>query len=377
MSERSQLDYLGKIELPKKILDEIEEVSKELKLNRKQKEKLIEEVKKEYLKSCFEAGEAIGLLAAQSISEPATQMTMRTYHFAGIAGIKVTLGLPRLIEIFDAKKEPETPSMTIYLKKEFNTRDKARKIAKMIIEKKMERFIDKTIIKLETGTIELEPSDKRKMNTLARIIEENLKNVKVKIKKKTIEVIPRKELDVVELRKLREKILGLHVEGIKGIENAIVRREGNEWIITTIGSNLKDVMELPQVNWKKVRTNNIHETAKVLGIEAARNLIIEEASKTLQEQGLDVDIRHVMLVADIMTFYGKVLPIGRYGIAGRKTSVLSRAAFEETVKHLVRASIRGEVDAFKGIFENVMIGKVAPVGTGMFELITTLTKEKL
>ncbi|OYT42538.1 MAG: hypothetical protein B6U78_00955 [Candidatus Aenigmarchaeota archaeon ex4484_224] len=104
--------------------------------------------------------------------------------------------------------------------------------------------------------------------------------------------------------------------------------------------------------------------------------MIREASKTLQEQGLDVDLRHLILVADIMTFYGKVMPIGRYGIAGRKKSVLSRALFEETIKHLIRASIRGEVEDFSGIFENVMIGKVAPVGTGMIELVVKTKKEE-
>ena len=133
---------------------------------------------------------------------------------------------------------------------------------------------------------------------------------------------------------------------------------------------------MKEVDGRKTVTNNIHEVARVLGIEAARNLIIEEASKTLQEQGLDVDIRHVMLVADIMTFTGKVLPIGRYGVAGRKTSVLSRAAFEETIKHLIRASVRNEVDNFQGIFENVMVGQVVPVGTVSFELIAKFGEEE-
>jgi len=113
-----------------------------------------------------------------------------------------------------------------------------------------------------------------------------------------------------------------------------------------------------------------------LGIEAARNLIIKEAIKTLQEQGLDVDARHIILVADIMTSTGKIQSIGRYGVAGAQTSILARAAFEETVKHLVKASIRNEVDEFKGIFENVMIGQVIPAGTGMLELIASLEEEK-
>ena len=115
MSEQSQTK--SEMGLPTILVEQIEEISKNDRLNKEKKEKLIEEVEKAYVQGRFEPGESIGIIAAQSISEPSTQMTMRTYHFAGTAGIKVTYGLPRLIEIFDAKKEPETPMMTIYLKK--------------------------------------------------------------------------------------------------------------------------------------------------------------------------------------------------------------------------------------------------------------------
>ncbi|MCD6371659.1 MAG: DNA-directed RNA polymerase subunit A'' [Candidatus Aenigmarchaeota archaeon] len=375
MSGQSQKDYLDKIELPKRIMNEIEEVCRRKRLSKQQREKLIREVKRVYLNSRWEPGEAIGLIAAQSISEPATQMTMRTYHFAGIAGIKVTYGLPRLIEIFDAKKELETPMMTIYLKREYNTMENARKLAEKIIEKKVKDIVEKVSLNLEAGTIEIYPRNKRDFGKISRRIKEEIKNIKVAERETFVKVIPKKELSITELQKLKQKILNLTIEGIKGILNAIVRREGDYWIINTIGSNLEGILKLKEVNETKTRTNDVHETAKVLGIEAARNLIIEEAMKTLQEQGLDVDIRHVMLVADIMTFYGKVLPIGRYGVAGRKTSILSRAAFEETIKHLVRASVKREKDDLKGIFENVMIGQVAPVGTGMVELISRWEEE--
>jgi DNA-directed RNA polymerase subunit A" len=83
-----------------------------------------------------------------------------------------------------------------------------------------------------------------------------------------------------------------------------------------------------------------------------------------------------MLVGDIMTLTGSVQSIGRYGVAGAQTSILARAAFEETIKHLVRACLRNEVDNFKGIFENVMVGQVIPSGTGMFELIAKFEEEE-
>jgi DNA-directed RNA polymerase subunit A" len=304
-----------------------------------------------------------------------THNTMRTYHFAGAAGIKVTYGLPRLIEIFDAKKEPKTPVMTIFLKKEFNNAEDAKKIAEKIVEKKVSDLMKSVSIDLTEKSIIVELLDKKRMPNVIKKLKESFSNLSVKTKEGKIVITPKKELEIKELQKLRERILDTVISGVSGVLNAVVRKEGNDWIISTLGTNLKEVLELKEIDEKRTYSNDIHEVSAVLGIEAARNVIIKEAFETLQQQGLDVDIRYIMLVADIMTFTGNIRPIGRYGVAGTKTSVLARAAFEETIKHLVRAGIRGEADKFQGIFENVMIGKVVPSGTGMFELIAKL-KEK-
>ncbi|MEM5766412.1 MAG: DNA-directed RNA polymerase subunit A'' [Candidatus Aenigmatarchaeota archaeon] len=375
MSEKLQ-NNLSEVELPKILIDEVEKTAKELKLSQEKKEKLLETVKKNFLKLMFEPGEAVGIIAAQSISEPATQMTMRTYHFAGSAGIKVTYGLPRLVEIFDAKKELETPVMEIYLKREFNNMESARDLAESIVEKRISNIVKGVSINLNENSIEIDVEDLRKLGKIAKLIKESFPEVRVKERTKTIVVSPKKESDIKELQALREKILNLHFEGIKDIKNAIVRREGEDWLINTLGSNLEEVLKMEEVDGTRTITNDIHETFKVLGIEAARNVIIKESIKTLQEQGLNVDIRHITLVGDIMTSTGRIQSIGRYGVAGSQTSILARAAFEETVKHLVRASIRNEVDEFKGIFENVMIGQVIPSGTGMIELIAKFEEEK-
>jgi DNA-directed RNA polymerase subunit A" len=366
---------LAEVELPKKIQDEIEAVVAKRRLNNAQKEKLMEEVKKSYLDGNFEPGDVFGIIAAQSISEPATQMTMRTYHFAGSAGIKVTYGLPRLIEIFDAKKRPDTPVMTIFLEGSHNNKEDARRIAEEIIEKSVEVASKKISINLSENTIDIEPLDARSTDKIASILKSKFEGMSVRARGNLVVVKTEKEIDVKDLQKIKEKVMEVKVDGLKGITNAVVRRDGEDWIINTIGSNLEGVLEMKEVDKKKTTTNDINETAKILGIEAARNLIIREALNTLQEQGLDVDIRHVMLVADIMTMTGEIRPIGRYGIAGAKTSILARAAFEETIKHLVKASIMNEVDSFNGIFENVMIGQVIPSGTGMFDLVAKFEEE--
>jgi len=376
MSNQSQENYLDSIELPAHLKKEIEKVAKKLNLSEEKIKKLEAEVKKVYLNSRFEPGEAIGIVSAQSISEPATQMTMRTYHVAGAAGIRVTYGLPRLIEIFDAKKELSSPMMTIYLKSEHNTLEKAREFAEKIVEKKVENLAKNVFINLNTGSIELELEDLRKKSSVINALKKNLKQVKVYEKENLVVVTPKEQLEIKDLQRLKRRVLEVSVSGIKGIENAIVRKEGNDWIIETLGSNLKEVLKCSEVDPKRVFSNNIYEVAEVLGIEAARNLIIREALKTMQEQALNVDKRHITLVADIMTFSGRVRPIGRYGVAGSKLSVLARAAFEETIKHLVRASIRNEEELFKGIFENVMIGQVIPSGTGMIDLIASFEREE-
>jgi len=172
----------------------------------------------------------------------------------------------------------------------------------------------------------------------------------------------------MELRKLLDKVSVHHVKGIPGIRRVLVTEEKGEWVIRTDGSNLPKVLEILGVDPSRTVTNHIHETAKTLGIEAARNVIIEEAMGVLEEQGLDVDIRHVMLVADIMTATGEVRQIGRHGISGEKASVLARAAFEITVPNIVEAAIRGESDPLRGVTENVIVGQSIPIGTGLVDL---------
>ena len=155
----------------------------------------------------------------------------------------------------------------------------------------------------------------------------------------------------------------MQISGIKGIGRVIIRKD-DEWVIHTEGSNLGDILQIPGIDKVRTTTNDIHEIETVLGIEAARQAIIDETQNTLENQGLSVDVRHIMLVADMMTSEGIVKSIGRHGISGEKSSVLARAAFEETGKHLLRASIRGEVDNLTGIIENIIIGQPIPLGTG-------------
>ncbi len=361
--------------LPKSIMQEAEKLFNERKIPESKRMEIIKRLEDAIELYKYDPGEAMGVISAQSISEPATQMTMRSYHVAGSAGIRVTLGLPRLMEIFDARRTPTTPMMTIYLDKAHQSKEAAREIATKIKEIILRELIEEDILDLLNMQFEI-VFDMKKMSALrlnkdqvVADLAKGLKDITAKTRENKVVFISKKEMNIQELRKLKFKILESHVHGVKGVLQVVVKKDENEWVLNTLGSNLKKVLAVEGVDASRTTTNDIHEIAKTLGIEAGRTVIIEEASKTLGEQGLDVDIRHIMLVADVMTTTGVIKAIGRYGVAGSKGSVLARAAFEETIKHLTSASIRGRRDKFEGIIENVMIGQVIPIGTGMFDLI--------
>jgi DNA-directed RNA polymerase subunit A" len=177
------------------------------------------------------------------------------------------------------------------------------------------------------------------------------------------------EPSLSELRRLANRVRAFPLKGVKGINRVVVKMEGDEYVVYTEGSNFREILGMPEVDSTRTVTNDIHEIAEVLGIEAARNAIINEAMKTLEEQGLEVDIRHIMLVADMMTSSGEIRQVGRHGISGEKASVLARASFEITTKHLFDACLRGEKDRLDGIIENVIAGQPIPLGTGSVELI--------
>ncbi len=358
--------------LSKKTLQEIEEYASAHRMTAEKKHRLANLVMSFYSRASYDAQEPIGVVTAQSLSEPATQMTMRTYHFAGTAGIQVTLGLPRMLEIFDARKEPRTPTMTVYIQKEHQDIDKVKKIAEQIKEIKVKDIAISTVVDLTDVVIQCR-LDQAKMKEfeidaekLPKLIK--IKNTDVKVERNTLYAYPKKS-DIRNIHKIKYTLLDMHMKGIRGVTQVVVMKENNEWVINTLGSNLKKAFEIEGVDYTRTTCNNMFEIQNLLGVEAARNVIINQAVYTMEEQGLGVDRRYIMLLADLMTAEGTIKPIGRYGISGQKASFLVRASFEETKKHLTNASITGERDDLKGTIENIMMNQVAPIGTGAYELI--------
>ncbi len=362
--------------LPRSLIGELAIKADTLKMKKTDLKKVIKKAAEQFMHNLIDPTESAGIIAAQSIGEPGTQMTMRTFHYAGVAEINVTLGLPRLIEIVDARREPSTPMMEIHVAEEIkNDRDAVEALASEI-----EMTAMNDVSTLTTDIINMEviirPHEKRmkRRGTTKEAILKSLKKMRRKAYSAIEEVEDAIHVKVgapsfIKLHALLELIQSLKVKGIDGIRRALIRMEKNGYVIYTEGSNLSKVLRLPGVDHTKTTTNNIMEIYEVLGIEAARNSIIKEASRTLGEQGLSVDVRHIMLVADLMTYDGAVRAIGRHGISGKKSSVLARAAFEITTAHLLKAGVTGEIDTLEGVAENIIVGQPVTIGTGAVELV--------
>ena len=361
--------------LPQGLLREIADKSLKNKLKTKQIEKVIDGAISQFNQNKVDATEAVGVVAAQSIGEPGTQMTMRTFHYAGVAEMNVTLGLPRLIEIVDARRVPKTPIMEVFLEPDISaSQKKALEIASQI-EAKAVSQLARITTDITNLRVIVEPDMKvlksrnLPINELAaRIKKKGRLKTKMTVENNTI-ILEEEDVSFKKLYLLEDKVSHLMVDGIGNIQRAIVRKERDEYVIFTEGSDLKAILDVPGIDPTRTNTNSIHEVAEVLGIEAARIAIANELHKTLSEQGLSVDHRHNMLVSDVMTNTGSIQAIGRHGISGAKVSVLARAAFEITSTHLLQAGLTGESDVLTGVAENIIVGQPVHLGTGAVSAI--------
>ncbi len=353
----------------------------ESKLSKEGVEKVCKKGLELYNKAKVEPGQAVGIVTAQSIGEPGTQMTLRTFHFAGIRERNVTLGLPRLIELVDARKKPVTPTMDIYLNEESKkSREKAIEVARNVLQTKVSSLITNTETDYSTEIkVNMNENRLRERGCTVDDVEAALQsNKKFKIEKlgETLTLKLVEESDAPTVITLRNKVLNTTVKGVPDVARVTLVQKDEEWVIQTTGSNLPKVLEVSGIDKQNVRTNNVFEIASTLGIEAARNALINELSTTLEDQGLEVDIRYIMLVADLMCSRGYMQQIGRHGIAGTKESVLARAAFEITVPTIAHAALAGQIEELKGVTENVIVGSNIPIGSGTVDLYMQVAKKK-
>jgi DNA-directed RNA polymerase subunit A" len=371
-------------EFPRSIQEQINELKETLKLTKKDVDKLLKLAEKQYDKAKVEAGEAVGVVAAQSLGEPGTQLTLRTKWLAGAREMSITQGLPRLIEIFDARKEPTTPAMNIFLKPSYATSEqKVEEISLNVLEVTLGDITKEMNVDLLKMRIEVN-LDKDKMKyygitekKVEKAITAAFKTAKITTGNLMIAIKPKEEeMDIKKLYKTKVKLKAAHVSGVEGIVQVLPVKFGDQWIIKTAGSNLRAILAMKEIDMLNTTTNDIFEIFEVLGVEAARTAIIEETVNVLKNQSIETDVRHIMLLADLMTADGIIRGIGRYGVSGRKASVFARASFEVPLRHLFNAAMYGELDELSSVIENVMVNQPVPVGTGMVKLKVERAEEE-
>lgn len=396
---------------------------------------ILTRIKQKFYDSLVSPGEMVGAVAAQSIGEPATQMTLNTFHLAGVAEkSNVTRGVPRLKELLHISKNPKSPGLTIYLKSEYAyNKDKAKEILdnielislkditlaskiyydpddyntninddKQLLElyhlfsdidsiHKKENPSD-WVLRLEfdrrimmNKNITMEDIDYAINNIYGDEIscifsDNNSSNLIFRIKINNSEGSKQSEQtdDINLLKTLENTLLNkVILRGVNGLNKVTMRSDQTygeyegmnfvrkpQWILDTEGINLLDILSHPAVNYSKTISNDIYEVYDCLGIEAARAVLLEELNNVISYEGAYVNSRHLSLLVDIMTTKGSLMSIDRHGINRGDIGPLAKCSFEETTDQLLKAAIFGETDKVTGVSSNIMMGQIAPCGTG-------------
>ncbi|KAK0182168.1 hypothetical protein PV327_000331 [Microctonus hyperodae] len=352
--------------------------------------------KEKFMRAKIEPGTAVGALAAQSIGEPGTQMTLKTFHFAGVASMNITQGVPRIKEIINANPKISTPIVEASLEDdtdaEFARRVKGR-IEKTTLGEVTE-YIEEVylpddcflLIKLDTDRIKL-----LKLEVDIHSIRYSLCVSKLKLNPKYVNVRSDSILTINPngqkyslnhgLSILKEAVPDVIIKGLPTVARAIIQNIDSsgttKYKIFVEGDNMREVMATPGILGNRTTSNNTIEVFKTLGIEAARATIMKEIKAVMKHHGMSIDRRHSMLVADLMTSRGEVLGITRQGLAKMKESVLNLASFEKTADHLFDAAYYGQKDVICGVSESIIMGMPVPVGTGIFKLLHKNERDEL
>ncbi len=355
-------------EFPKYILDQVQALLPD-KVSDKDVEKVLENIKSEYKNSLITPYEAIGVITAQSIGEPSTQMTLNTFHFAGVATQSVE-GLPRLIEILDVKKSIDKPMMKIYLKKEFQSEEKLKFVANKIKETKLIEFTNNVDLDSEENIVKIDLDIKTLKKygidpeSLLSYLDRKIRT-SASFEDKSIILKGSATATLRDLLAMKELAANSIVYGIKGVSDVSLMKEDKEFVIYTQGISLKNIVKMEEVDTSRLYCNNLNEIFDTFGIEAVRAAIIKEILEVVNSQGLSINERHVLLIADMMTQTGELKGMTRYGIVADKMNVLTRASFETTLKHISRGALLHERNELNTLAENVMTNQQVYVGTGI------------
>ena len=397
-------------------------------------DELMRDIRYRYIKSQAHSGEMVGALAAQSIGEPTTQLTLNTFHSAGTVKANATSGVPRIEELLSASANPKKPGNTVYLLPEIsanqdNTVSKMKEIQRTTlrdITKSVRIYYDPDsantaveedaailalyeefsianeascaspwIMRLELNDLEMAARDILDLpEVVAKVRNAGLKILECMHSDATAtKIILRMTFDAntiknpTQLRFLEEKVLDIVLTGVDGVGGVHLRKVKNEmvydekvagysqkeqYVLDVDGTNLYQLMTFPGSDGTRTFSNDIHEINDVFGIETARLAIFEEFSEVFVSE--KVNYHHLSVLVDSMTFSGRIVAVNRFGMNKNETGVLARSSFEETSKNMFNAAMGAEFDTMRGVSANIMFGQKPPCGTGFVDILVDETR---
>ena len=433
--------------------------------NRKALAILIDHIVLTYKKAIIAPGEMVGMIAAQSIGEPTTQMTLNTFHFAGVASkSNVTRGLPRIEEIISLSENPKNPSCTVYLhKNEECDQENAKRMVNQLEHTQLRTIVDsikicfdpqngnKTFIKDDTDIMKFYGEFEKMMDDCNRGESETETETDTSSSSKWVirmvmnmeEMLDRtitmddvhfainnmynsnqvscvfsdynsdslvfrirlnrdlsakmsnnkkKSLDqsdeIYLLKNFQDTLLDkLVLRGVKNIKkvtprkilDSLVMENGSftkkeTWVLDTIGTNLMELLSLDNIDVTRTFTNDIQEIYRVLGIEAARQSILNEISEVIEFDSTYINFHHLSMLCDRMTCNDEMVSIFRHGINNDNIGPIAKASFEETPEMFLNAARHAELDTMRGVSANVMCGQEGYFGTSAFQVILDYDK---
>ena len=409
-------------------------------LNKLSLEYVVNEIKKKFMESIAHPSEMVGVVAAQSIGEPCTQITLNTFHSAGISSASQTVrGVPRIKELLSNSKNIKGPSTKVYINDDVNKDyDKCKSILNLLETTYINDIIKSSAIYYDKNDEETTIDNDSEFLKLYKIFEEdcnvtspwllrfvfdkekmyhlgiNMQDIYYKIKKhydeyiecyfsddNSDELIFRIKLinneknnlidenDIItELKALEQNIIeNIIIKGVEGIKKVILLEDkdskydskngvfenNEEWYMETNGNNLLEILIQKNVDSNRTISNDVNEVYETLGIEAARQVLLNEINEVLEGEG--VNFRHLSLLVDTMTNRGTLLSIDRHGINRSDIGPFAKCSFEETSDMLIKAGMFGEYDKVNGVSANIMLGQIPPCGTGDTEIL--IDEEKL
>ena len=391
-----------------------DELAKELatvRIYRDQVPALTECIINRFYKGLITPGENVGVSAAQNIGERQTQLTLDTFHSAGVTNATVVTGVPRFAELLSATRNSNNNKTIIYpidaqgktiedmrssfagvfeyvelkyLVSSFEVKDACVKpwykaFSLMYsdeykeYDKHIELKIDSNALFKYSLTLQSiynriihEYTDMKCVYSPQNIGIIDIYYTNIDISTIDNDIIPVEKYELYSIKyKVMPKLLSLHISGVKGLCNIQYSLPA---CITADGNNLTDVMSCEGVDSTRTYCNNMWDIYTILGVEGTREFLIEEFINIISVDSY-INRVHVELLVDCMLYTGSIVSVSRYGLDAEHFSVLSRSSFEESMEHFIKAAVNGEIDNARSISSSIICGKVPRTGSGMCDLL--------